>query len=167
MSSEVGVFISSSLGEVADERRAIKTALDIFDRRLHAWLWEEEVPATSGDKEGIIRDTYLKEVENCQVYLGLFWQKCGPYTIEEYDLAEKLNKPRLIFVRQPQGDEKQSPELDAFLNRIAGVDEGTIIVEYFDITDGNYLDLAVRVVRALVPYQSMLTGWVQPMLPPR
>ncbi len=111
----LSLFISSKMQELADERRAIQAALEVY--RMYCWIWEED----AGARPETIRSTYLHEVEACDIYLGLFWLGYGPYTIEEFEHARTHHKPCLIYEKHLQV-EQRSPELAAFLNRLQQVD---------------------------------------------
>src|SRR6266851_4680146 len=83
------IFISSKMAELLEERRAVQEAL--ADYHMTGWRWESD----SGARPTTVRQTYLREVEDCDLYLGLFWLGYGPYTIEEYEHARKQGKPCL------------------------------------------------------------------------
>src|SRR5437879_2142427 len=87
----LSLFISSKMTELANERRVLKTAL--FEYHMEGWLWEKD----AGARPEPIDSTYLKEVEACDIYIGLFWQGYGRYTIEEYEHARTHKKPCLIY----------------------------------------------------------------------
>ncbi len=78
----LSLFISSKMTELADERRAVQTALSEYD--MHGWRWEKD----AGARPEPIDSTYLTEVEACDLYIGLFWLGYGRYTIEEYEHKE-------------------------------------------------------------------------------
>jgi hypothetical protein len=105
------------MGELAPERRALKDDLeDLSHNGLLTWLWEED----AGARPEPVRSTYLKEVEACDLYIGLFWLGYGPYTIEEYRHARQHHKPCLIYEKHV-AVEWRSPELIAFLAEIEQV----------------------------------------------
>ena len=87
----LSLFVSSKMQELADERRAVHTALAAF--RMSGWIWEDH----AGARPEPIRSTYLQEVEACDIYLGLFWLGYGSYTIEEFEHARAHHKPCLIY----------------------------------------------------------------------
>jgi hypothetical protein len=86
----LSLFISSKMQELADERRTVQIALKVY--YISGWLWEDN----AGARPEPIRSTYLSEVEACDIYIGLFWQGYGPYTIEEYQHARTHHKPCLV-----------------------------------------------------------------------
>src|SRR5436305_13808549 len=87
----LSLFISSKMATLQKERRAVQKALAAY--RMYGWLWEKN----AGARPEPIRSTYLKEVEACDIYVGLFWQGYGEYTIEEYQHARRHHKPCLIY----------------------------------------------------------------------
>ena len=70
------IFVSSVQKEFAEERRAIRdfVAGDALLRRFfRVWLFED-LPASGRPAEKV----YLREVDRCGVYLGLFGKEYGP-----------------------------------------------------------------------------------------
>ncbi len=113
----LSLFISSKMMELIDERLALQEALKVYNMR--GWLWEKD----AGARPEPIQSTYLKEVEACDIYIGLFWLGYGQYTIEEYEHARKKQKPCLIYEKNVRVDQRSS-ELTAFLNTIHRVNDG-------------------------------------------
>ncbi len=115
----LSLFVSSRMKELVKERQSIR---DFFNRSglLHyfiAWLWEKD----AGARPEPIRSTYLKEVEACDIYIGLFWQGYGQYTIDEYRHARALKKPCLVY--QKDFDiHPRDPQLTSFLHEINQVE---------------------------------------------
>ena len=112
----LSLFISSKMDELADERRAVQSALSQY--RMYGWLWEDD----AGARPQTIRKTYLTEVATCDIYLGLFWLGYGQYTIEEFEHACQLNKPCLIYEKRIDLN-RRTPELKAFLSRIQSIND--------------------------------------------
>jgi len=110
----LSLFISSKMQELLDERQAVQAALKEYD--MYGWLWEKD----AGARPEPIDSTYLKEVEACDIYIGLFWFGYGPYTIEEYEHARKHQKPCLIYKKQVD-IAKRDPQLKAFLAELERV----------------------------------------------
>jgi tetratricopeptide (TPR) repeat protein len=121
----LSLFISSKMQELADERRAVQAALAEY--LMHGWIWEND----AGARPEPVRSAYLDEVEACDIYLGFFWLGYGPYTIEEFEHARKLQKPCLLYEKHVS-IEQRSPELATFLERIQRVDnpEGLTIYRF-------------------------------------
>jgi tetratricopeptide (TPR) repeat protein len=110
----LSLFISSKMAELAEERRAVQSALSAYQMR--GWLFEQD----AGARPEPIQSTYLTEVEACDIYIGLFWQGYGPYTIQEYEQARALHKPCLVYEKQVE-TEQRDPQLAAFLQGIQRV----------------------------------------------
>ena len=119
----LSLFISSKMTELADERHAVQNALSEYD--MHGWLWEKD----AGARPEPIDSTYLKEVEACDIYIGLFWLGYGPYTIEEYEHARKHHKDCLIYEKDVNV-ERRHPKLKSFLKHIQQVDNPTGLTVY-------------------------------------
>jgi hypothetical protein len=111
----LSLFISSKMQELLAERRAVQAALAQY--QMQGWLWERD----AGARPETIRQTYLKAVEECDLYLGLFWLGYGPYTIEEFEQARRHNKPCLIYEKDTNLAERDL-RLQAFLDRIGSVE---------------------------------------------
>ena len=102
--STVRVFISSVQKEFAEERAALRDYLrgDPLMRRFFDAFLFEDVPAADRRAD----ELYLNEVERCDLYLGLFGNEYGladaggmSPTHQEFEMASRLNKYRLIFVK--------------------------------------------------------------------
>jgi hypothetical protein len=112
------VFVSSKMQELAEERQAIKAALD--DMRIESFVFE----ADAGARPRTIEETFLEEVEGADLYIGVFWRGYGRYTIEEYDRATALGMDCLIYEKREAVDGQRDPELAAFLERLGDVEAG-------------------------------------------
>src|SRR6266568_630793 len=113
----LSLFISSKMAELAEERQAVQRALKNYN--MYGWLFEKD----AGARPESIQQTYLEEVASCDMYLGLFWQGYGQYTIEEFEKARALHKPCLVYEKQvDQVDmEQRDPQLTTFLRSIQQV----------------------------------------------
>ena len=111
----LGVFVSSAMQELKAERQIIKVALE--ELKIDAWVYESD----AGARDQNTRTTYLQELKAADLYIGVFWKRYGPFTIDEYRQAELLQKPRLIFVKQA-AEEERDQELRAFLTQVTGVE---------------------------------------------
>ena len=80
----LSLFISSKMAELTKERQAVQRALKNY--KMYGWLFEKD----AGARPESIQETYLEEVASCDIYIGLFWQGYGEYTIEEYDAAKRV-----------------------------------------------------------------------------
>jgi predicted HTH transcriptional regulator len=104
MASRKTVFVSSVQKELNAERRAIKNFLqnDPLLRRFFDVFLFEDLPACDRRAD----DVYLEEVENCDLYIGLYGNEYGSEDAEgispterEFNLSSAKGKPRLIFVK--------------------------------------------------------------------
>lgn len=105
------VFISSTMNELAMERNALEKALK--DLGMHVWLYENQAGARSNP----IQQTYVEGIAASDIYIGLFWQKYGQFTINEYNKARELKKPCLIYVKRVEAEEREK-DLADFLQHI-------------------------------------------------
>src|SRR5262249_54296693 len=110
----VRVFVSSTLGELAAERRAVRDA--ITGLRLVPVMFE------LGARPHPPRNVYRAYLGQSQVFVGIYWQSYGWVAPgeqvsgleDEYLLAAGL--PRLIYVKSPAPD--REPRLAGMLSRI-------------------------------------------------
>ena len=95
------VFISSSIGELAAEREAAKTAIRTL--RLAPVMFE------LGARPHPPRDLYRSYLAASDIFVGIYWQSYG-WTApdmeisgieDEFRLAG--DRPRLIYVKEPAG----------------------------------------------------------------
>src|SRR5215472_3489335 len=109
----VRVFISSTLGELADERAAARRAI----ARLHLVpVWYE-----SGARPHPPRSMYRAYLAQSQVFVGIYWQRYGWVAPgmeisgleDEFRLA--AGKPMLLYLKRP------APELEP---RLAAMIDG-------------------------------------------
>jgi hypothetical protein len=121
----VRVFVSSTLGELAAERRAVRDA--ITGLRLVPVMFE------LGARPHPPRSVYRDYLSQSQVFVGIYWQSYGwvgpgervSGLEDEYLLASGL--PRLIYVKSPAPD--RQPRLAGMLSRIR--DEGDVSYQHF------------------------------------
>ncbi|MEN6317181.1 MAG: Fic family protein [Syntrophaceae bacterium] len=109
--SQIRIFISSVQKEFARERKALRDFLrgDPLLRRFFDVFLFEDVPAIDRRAD----EVYLHEVKRCDIYVGLFGKEYGQEdekgyspTHREFDLATRLGKHRLIFVKGADDDGK-------------------------------------------------------------
>ncbi|MGZ8230985.1 MAG: DUF4062 domain-containing protein, partial [Burkholderiales bacterium] len=119
------VFVSSSMQELAPERAAIRSALS--ELHMEGWVFEED----AGARAQTIQQTYKQEIDNADLYVGLFWRGYGDYTIDEFNYAREKQKDRLIYEKRSGIDGHRDARLQAFLDQIGKVDSG-LTVKWFD-----------------------------------
>jgi len=113
------VFVSSSLEELADERRAVRDAVESL--RMTPVLFE------LGARPHPPRALYRAYLEQSDVFVGLYWQRYGWVAPgerisgleDEYTRAG--GQPKLVYVKTPAP--KREPKLQALLSRIESDDE--------------------------------------------
>ena len=121
----VRVFISSTLGELAEERAAARRAV----QRLHLVpVWYE-----SGARPHPPRSMYRSYLAQSQVFVGIYWQRYGWVAPgmnisgleDEFRLA--AGKPMLLYLKRPAPD--QEPRLAAMIDGIRAA--GTVSYRTF------------------------------------
>ena len=108
------VFVSSTLGELAEERRAVSRAISAL--RLTPVMFE------LGARPYPPAELYRAYLAQSDVFLGLYWQRYGQLVPgtgvsgleEEFGLSGEL--PRLLYVKAPAPD--REPRLADLLARI-------------------------------------------------
>lgn len=108
------VFVSSTLGELAEERRLVRAAVERL--RLTPVMFE------LGARPHPPRALYRAYLEQSQVFVGIYWQRYGwiapGETVsgleDEYDLSGE--RPKLIYLKQAK--DGREPRLEALLARI-------------------------------------------------
>jgi DNA polymerase III delta prime subunit len=122
------VFVSSRMRELAVERRTVKRALD--DLEVDAWVFEED----AGARPESIRETYGDELEDADLYVGLFWRGCGQHTIEEFELARARGKDCLVYEKR-EAPENRDPALQEFLNKLSRVETGITVQRFSSLEE--------------------------------
>jgi predicted ATPase len=108
------VFVSSTLGELADERRAVSRAISAL--RLTPVMFE------LGARPHPPRELYRAYLAQSDIFIGLYWQSYGQVgpgmqvsgLEDEFDLSRAL--PRLTYVKTGAGE--REPRLTELLRRI-------------------------------------------------
>ena len=148
MANRKTLFVSSVQNELSAERRAIKSFLqnDPLLRRFFDVFLFEDLPASDRRAD----DVYLGEVENCDLYVGLFGNEYGSEdargispTEREFDLATQKGKPRLIFVKGAD-DKARHPKMIKLIRKA-----GTQLIRR-RVTDSN--DLTAALYAALIEH---------------
>jgi hypothetical protein len=115
-------FISSVQKEFSEERRAAVAVFingDPLLRRFFCPVLFEDLPASGKGANRV----YLEEVKECDIYLGLFGHEYGNEnskglspTHVEYDLASRLGKTRLIYIKGK--DAGRHPKMSALIKSV-------------------------------------------------
>ena len=119
------VFVSSTMGELAEERRAVSRAISAL--RLTPVMFEV------GARPYPPAEVYRAYLTQADVFIGVYWQQYGQPVpglevsgLEaEFDLSGRL--PRLLYVKTPASD--RDPRLADLLDRIKG--EASASYRYF------------------------------------
>ena len=112
------VFVSSTLGELAPERTAVREAVERL--RLAAVMFE------LGARPHPPRALYRAYLEQSHIFIGVYWESYGWVAPEmtvsgiedEYELASGL--PCLVYVKDPAPQRER--RLQEFLERVRGED---------------------------------------------
>jgi predicted ATPase len=120
------VFVSSTMGELAAERRAVSRAISAL--RLTPVMFE------AGARPHPPRDLYRAYLAQSDVFIGLYWQQYGQAPAgtavsgleEEFGLSSGL--PQLLYVKGPAPD--REPRLAALLARIR--QEASVSYRHFE-----------------------------------
>ncbi len=119
MSKRVKVFVSSRMMELAEERRVLARLLpDLSDEsfQISTWVFEADALASANS----IRRVYLDALEQSDIYLGIYWNGYGEYTVDEFHRAGEIGIPRLVYVKNVEADQRD-PRLTNFLESISDV----------------------------------------------
>jgi predicted ATPase len=112
------VFISSTLGELAEERRAGRAAVEQL--RLTPVMFE------LGARPHPPRALYRSYLAQSDVFVGIYWERYGWVAPDmeisglEDELVLSKGMPRLVYVKRPALDIE--PALDEMLTRLQGED---------------------------------------------
>ena len=142
MAKDYHVFISSKMVELAKERQILHELLatqgnDLVN--LRAWVFEDDAPASNQT----IREVYLEALKSAALFIGLFWNEYGEWTIDEFDKATEWGIDRHIYVKNVN-PEQRDPRLADFLNEQSDVISG-ITPKWFETAD----DLREQITRSV------------------
>jgi tetratricopeptide (TPR) repeat protein len=105
--------------ELASERKALQELIPTLGKdmfKLQTWVFEGDAPASNKS----IRDIYLEALQVSSLYIGLFWNEFGEWTIDEFERATELGIERHLYVKN-QNPERRDPRLQAFLDKQSDV----------------------------------------------
>ena len=116
--SKVRIFIASSY-ELVEERLALELWLHRKNKEwvdqgifLQVEIWEDFIDAMSPTR---LQDEYNKVIEQCDLFLMLYWTKVGIYTAEEFGKAFtsfKQDKAPLIYTFEKQVPPPRMPSVE-------------------------------------------------------
>lgn len=145
----IKIFISSVQSEFTEERAMLCHYIrtDVLLGKFFEPFIFEEFPANEYPTSHV----YLKEVEMCDIYLGLYGNLYGyenkegiSPTEQEYDLAASLHKSRLIYIKSI-GEEKRHPKESVFIRKV----ERDIVRKTFVDIDGLRTSVYASLIRYL------------------
>jgi tetratricopeptide (TPR) repeat protein len=122
MTAPLYVFVSSKMQELAAERQALRELIPALSNdvvTLQAWVFEEDAPAADRS----IRQVYLDALKRSALYIGLFWNELGEWTLDEFERATEWGIDRHIYVKNVAA-ERRDPRLQAFLDAQSNVISG-------------------------------------------
>lgn len=131
------VFISSTIDELKDERLIVKECVEQFG--FETAMFEEWGARSTG-----LRQTYIEEVLNSDLYVGIFNKEYSAPTIEEYETARAHKIDIMIYVKK-LAVARREKKLQSFIEAISEPDEGHVLC-YFD----NIMDLKAKVRTDLI-----------------
>jgi predicted ATPase len=147
------VFLSSTLGELADERQAARRAVEQL--RLTPIMFE------LGARPHPPRALYRSYLAQCDVFVGIYWQRYGWIAPDmeisglEDEFVLSTGMPRLIYVKRPAPE--MQPRLTEMLARLEGEDSAS----YKPFRDPDELhdllldDLAVLMTERFAPSRAI------------
>lgn len=112
------VFVSSTVNELAEERRAVTEA--IRGLRLSPVL------AELGARQHASQDVYRAYLAQSHIFIGIYWQSYGwvPPGLDVSAIEDELSlageMPQLIYIKRPAPD--RDPRLEAMLERFRSGD---------------------------------------------
>ncbi|NPV66019.1 MAG: tetratricopeptide repeat protein [Anaerolineae bacterium] len=133
MVTELHIFISSKMQELAAERQVLRALLPTLGNelvKLSAWAFEEDAPASQRS----IREVYLSALKQSALYIGLFWKEYGEWTIDEFQRATAWGIDRHIYVKSVD-TAGRDPRLQAFLDEQSNVIAGITPRWFTDLDD--------------------------------
>ena len=145
------IFVSSVQKELAAERRALKEYIhdDPLLRQFFEVFLFEDLPAT-GHRAG---EVYLHEVDQSEVYVGLFGASYGSEdadgvspTEREFDRAIATGKECLVFVKGT-ADTSRQPKMQALIQRASDQVVRRRFSTLPELTAGLYGSLVARLAR--------------------
>ena len=105
--------------ELAEERHVLARLLpELSDEsfQINTWVFEADALASTNS----IRRVYLDALEQSEIYLGIYWNGYGEYTVDEFHRAGEIGIPRLVYVKNVEADQRD-PRLTNFLESISDV----------------------------------------------
>lgn len=119
MVTAIRIFVSSKIEELNPERTLLCNLLPTLLNgviELHPWVYEANAHASTDST----RQIYLDALRNSTLYIGLFWNAYGEWTIDEFEHAREWGIEQHIYVKDVNSASRD-PKLTEFLNRNSNV----------------------------------------------
>lgn len=117
------IFVSSTILELHDERIVLRNEFNI--RGIDTFVFEFD----TGARPNSAQQSYLSEVADSDLYIGIFWNQFSEATIKEFEHARTIGTPCFVYVKN--FDVHRDPRLDTFLLHIGDPTNG-ITYRYFN-----------------------------------
>jgi len=137
MPPQLRVFVSGDQTELRQERQSVIIA--VGNLMLETVAWE-----TSGAAPRTPEEWYREAIQRSDVYVGVFGRRYSEPSCNEFLLASKNAKPRLVFIRLLRPDESRDDKLEQFIESEV---KPRLRYENFSAPQ----DLQIRVEIALAP----------------
>jgi len=108
MEEKLLVFVSSLIGELLEERKAVREALEAIPL-TRPWVFEY-TPASADPLES----SYLDKVKECDIFILLLGKGISEPVRKEWQTATDAGKPRLVFLKKTE----REPETQEFIEGI-------------------------------------------------
>ena len=119
-------FISSSMSELAEERRIVRKAVAKMGNGVfETFCFEEDAVAQSGSPQ----QEWRRQLDRTDTTVGLLYQKMGEYTAEELRLSRENDIPILLF-RKKDKDKVLESKHKEFMAWLEDAETG-ITAKYF------------------------------------
>ncbi|MCX5751209.1 MAG: DUF4062 domain-containing protein [Candidatus Saganbacteria bacterium] len=135
--SKFKIFISANQKEMKTERLSLRAFIlsDVLLKKHFDVFVFEDTPAKGISSEA----TYLEEVRNCDVYIGILGNQYGnagkdglSATEKEFKLAEKRNKEILVFLKGPN-EFARDKKLVTLINHIKKPAKGCVYKRFENV----------------------------------
>ncbi|GEM_PF-2558650 len=106
---KIKVFISSAQDELEYEREVAKSVVLGMD--LECSIFEDFLAMNK-----YVEDSYLDEIEACDIFVIILWRSLRPAVKREYEQAVSTGRPILMFSKLLKENEEREPDLKQFLD---------------------------------------------------
>lgn len=137
---QLKIFISGTQDDMKLEREAVDRAVNLTT--LSTGIRAETAVSQPHSPRAWIE----QQLRECNIYIGIYSHRYGwvipdegiSATEFEYNLACKLNKPILVWIRKLREEEEGKPDIDrqkSFLNRVSDFSTGHLRQVFDDLND--------------------------------